>query len=302
MTPALSDGERSAQEAIEPLALSAPIARRMAERLCTVDPESGNSCSWYHGVWQDLRILRLVATPEHQAPFFLTAFARWKGRTEPLKVLICGAADYAILAQVARACEACEVAADITIVDVCETPLFLNRWYAEKFGLRIATVRCNALEEQPSGRFDVVCSHSFLGQFPGAERARLVGRWLEVLNPHGTAVAVNRVRINSAPGILRFSGQQAQDFRETVLHRARESHHLLQTTPEELATRAEAYIGKQYAFPVTEADVADLFEQAGFRIDCLAVISSAGPESIRVGGPAVPANAQHACVIATKAR
>jgi hypothetical protein len=301
MNAALSHEQRTRENVCEPLGVSAPIARAIAPRLCRTNPESGISCSWYHGFWQDLRILGLAATPEHQTDFFLGAFARWKGRAKPLKVLISGAADYAILARVAWACNACELAADVTVLDVCETPLFLNRWYAEKFGLCVSTVRCDLLEERPPGQFDVVCSHSFLGQFPEDQRARIVGRWRQFLNQEGAALTVNRIRASRDPEMLKFSPQQAQDFRETLLRRARESRELPQTTPEELVARAEAYIERQYAFAITRTDVEKLFESAGFRIDQLALVTSGGLERENAGALAVPANAQHACVIASKA-
>ena len=37
--------------------MSAPLALREARRLCLRDPENGEDCSWYHGIWQYLRLL-----------------------------------------------------------------------------------------------------------------------------------------------------------------------------------------------------------------------------------------------------
>ena len=55
------------------LALSAPLALERAPGLCRVDPQSGESCAWNHGLWQILRLLGLVLTPAHHAAFFRAA-------------------------------------------------------------------------------------------------------------------------------------------------------------------------------------------------------------------------------------
>jgi len=57
----------------EPLMFSAPVARQTASRLCRKDPISGEDCSWYHGLWQDLRLMGLAAAPAQQADFNVPA-------------------------------------------------------------------------------------------------------------------------------------------------------------------------------------------------------------------------------------
>jgi hypothetical protein len=59
---------------VEPLDQSAPLAQRLAAGLCRKDPETGADCSWYHGLWQDLRLMSRAASPEHQPQYFLEAF------------------------------------------------------------------------------------------------------------------------------------------------------------------------------------------------------------------------------------
>jgi hypothetical protein len=273
----------------------------MAAQLCAVDPESGTGCAWYHGVWQDLRVLGLASSPERQAGFFLKAFGRWRGRTGPLRILITGAADYGILAQLLRACTANAVTPAFTVVDACETPLYLNRWYAERQNLRIATIRCNLLNEAPAGHFDVVCSHSFIGLFPADQRTTIAARWRDLLDADGVVLAVNRVRETGTAPELKFSAEEAREFRQSLRERARESCVILQTTPEELAARAERYIERQYACPLSEADLAGLFESAGLRIGELSLMTGKAAREGAAGGPGVPGSTRHACIVAAKA-
>src|SRR5262245_58823293 len=67
------------------------------------------------------------------------------------RVLISGAADYAMLDFVHKTLHSRGVNADVTVTDLCETPLALNRWYAERCSCRVTTVCCGrvALSSPP---------------------------------------------------------------------------------------------------------------------------------------------------------
>ena len=86
----------------EPLRESAPLARRLAPVLCRRDPQSGESCAWYHGVWQDLRRLGLVTTARTNGAFFVETF-RELARAGHRRVLISACADQSLLAHLLHA-------------------------------------------------------------------------------------------------------------------------------------------------------------------------------------------------------
>jgi hypothetical protein len=284
----------------EPIALSAPLARRLAPRLCRKDPVSGEDCSWYHGLWQDLRAIGLAASPEHQADFFLSAFKRLAVRRRRLRLLISGAADYSILAHVLWACNEHGLEADVTVADRCETPLFLNNWYAQRAGQTIRAVREDIFEYRPEAPFDVICSHSFLGQFPPQRRTTLVEKWSQLLAPMGSVLAVNRVRPDGTPRNHRFSPDQARSFCATVERRIRESPSLPESEASEIFNRARIYVQRLHGYAISAAELAALFQQAGFRIDDLVSVVSSDSRNSDASGPAVPACAEHACLLATK--
>jgi hypothetical protein len=66
-----------------------------------------------------------------------------------------------------------------------------------------------------------------------------------------------------------------------------------------ILARAAIYVQRLSGYALTEEELATLFHQAGFRIDDCQIISS-GAQDARFNGPAIPANARHACLIASK--
>ena len=112
----------------EPLADSAPIARDFAGKFCLKNKQSGKDCSWYHGFWQELRLMGLATSPEHHSSFFPQAMEILRQGRKSLRILISGSADYSILAHMVHACRVSDIDPELTIVDSCETPLRLNNW------------------------------------------------------------------------------------------------------------------------------------------------------------------------------
>ncbi|MDP2241831.1 MAG: hypothetical protein Q8K18_16960 [Burkholderiales bacterium] len=284
----------------EPLTLSAPLARLTASRLCRKDPVSGEDCAWYHGLWQDLRLMGLAATPEHQADFFFGAFETLSQRYDRLRLLISGAADYSILAHVIWACKAHNLHADITVLDACDTPLFLNNWYADRVGHKINTIRVNIFDYRAPIPFDVVCGHSFLGQFAPHGRIEVVEKWRQILNPGGSVLIVNRIRETSAQHKVGFSQSQAATFRASVMQQSAELPAGLQPEPQEFARRVENYIQRLHVYALSADDIMSLFRTNNFRIDDFSLVSSGNIPDRNISGLAIPNNAEHACVIATK--
>ena len=278
------------------LARGAALARKLAPQRCRKNPATGESCDWYHGLWQDLRLLGLAATPEQQADFFQNSLARFLQR--PPRLLISGAADYSILAHVMSACSENQITADITVMDICETPLFFNRWYAEQMGCRIHTVQANILDHSFDASFDVIYSHSFLGLFPPAQRARLVQQWAHALKPGGAAISVNRVRPGPSGGEIKFSEAQGREFCDLIAAKLQD-HPLSESERTAILDRAKVYVERLVGYSLPPEELTALFQQAGFRTDEWQIIST-GARYGQSGGPAIPSHAQHACLIASK--
>ncbi len=285
----------------EPLGISAPLARQQAPALCHQDPESRQSCAWNHGLWQYLRLLGLITTPWHHAGFFRGAFARVAADCSAPRVLVSGTADYSMLAHVLAIFGERDITPAVTVIDRCETPLFLNRWYAERMSHHIKTCRSDILEFSSASAFDVVCSHSFLGQFDPAQRLQLLAKWRDLLRPGGRVVTVNRVRPAATATLVGFSDEQARAFGTAVLRKAEAMTEIVGVEPRQLAEEARIYAGKQKAYPVRSAEeIRALFEQAGFTVEQLKCTAVTAGESGGVSGPTTPGSADYACVIARR--
>jgi SAM-dependent methyltransferase len=178
-------------------------------------------------------------------------------------------------------------------MDQCETPLALNRWYAARAGLEIVTPRCDIFEYADKSGFDLICTHSFLSEFPPARRPALLARWRALLRPGGMAITVNRLRPAGGSAPYGFTAEQAVAFRSAVLANARSGPGW--PDPADLARDTELYIARRYAYAVrSREEVAALFENAGFRIAELSCDPVKTGVRQEVTGPTTPGGAQYA--------
>ncbi len=283
----------------EPLAESAPLARQLARSRCRTDPRTGANCAWFHGFWQYLRLLRLIATPEHHAAFYESALGAAARSSDAKRVLVAGTADYGMLAHVIAAFRRRGIEPEVTVSDVCETPLQLNEWFAARVGCPIETRRCDMLEYPAGPAFDVVCTHSFLGEFPPRQRLELARKWHELLRPGGVVVTVKRIRPDAGSEPIRFTADQARAFATRVREAAR-SVTLSGVTAEQLADDARTYAERSQTWPLkSRQEIAELFEQSSFRVDrldCSAVVSAASGAS----GPTALGGAEYVQIVATR--
>jgi SAM-dependent methyltransferase len=285
----------------EPLELSAPLARRIARESCRKDPATGESCAGVHGFWQYLRLMGLAAAPGDQAEFFGRAFRSVVGASGAPRVLVSGAADYSMLAHVLASFRERELEPAVTVVDACDTPLFFNRWYAERESAKVECTRCDILEYASATPFDAVCSHSFLVQFSPEQRIRLLAKWRELLRPGGKVITVTRLRSAAGEERAGFSTEQAQAFRDTVLRKAESMRELLQVDPAEMAREAEIYMRGQRPWPVrSREEIQKLFEEGGFQVDELSDAPQAGTGERTPDGPAVAGSGERVQIIATR--
>jgi hypothetical protein len=297
----MSSADTNAPQIEEPILQSAPLARRVAPELCRMDPATGENCSWYHGFWQYLRALGLITTPEHHSEFFREAFGAVAGASAHPRILVSGAADYSILAHVLWACRQHRAQPSITVIDMCETPLFLNRWYAERVGCDVATHRADVLEFEAPEAFHAICAHSFFGRFLPESRVSLAAAWHRLLKPGGAAIAVNRVRSGAARDRVGFSPEQARAFRDNVVNKALGMAGTLAAAPLELARQAEAYAARHRVYPVhSEEEIRAFFESGGLRVERLTQRAVSKAVDRGVGGPTTLEGAGYACVIGRK--
>lgn len=166
----------------------------------TPDVGDVESCDWYHGTWQLLRLLNMVAVPPWYA-FYKRALTSVLRRRPNANILIAAAADYGMLATLHEGIEAAGATPKITIYDICETPLLSCQWYAERHGLEVECVCDNILtsSEMPLATFDLIVTDEFLTVIGDEDKPAVVRRWKELLVPGGTVVTTVMVGDPTTP-------------------------------------------------------------------------------------------------------
>ena len=147
------------------------------------------ACDWYHGTWQFLRLLNMVAVPPWYG-FYNDALSAILRKKPKANVLISACADYGMLATLHQAIETAGTTPKITIYDICNTPLQACKWYANRYGLEIECHCDNIITSKsiPLGSFDLIVTDEFLTVLKSDYKPMITKRWLELLAPGGSVV------------------------------------------------------------------------------------------------------------------
>jgi 2-polyprenyl-3-methyl-5-hydroxy-6-metoxy-1,4-benzoquinol methylase len=168
------------------------------------------SCNWYHGTWQYLRLLDMVAVPRWYE-FYQAALSDALSRRPHAQVLISAAADYGMLATLHDAMEEAQATPRIQVYDICRTPLLSCQWYAERHGFTIECACANLLTgDLPKGAFDIIVTDEFLTVIKGEDKPIIVSRWQELLKPGGTLVTTAMIGGATTPELRQGYAERAR--------------------------------------------------------------------------------------------
>lgn len=205
--------DASAMALYEPLAVSAPLALDWSKSFCQParhqdrGPGTENGCDWYHGSWQMLRSLGLFHSIRSDDDFFLAKLQQ-EIEAGARRILVSGAADYALQARIMAVAGSNRETISLTVLDRCATPLKLNDWYAAQLGVKIETAQCDVLDYQSTEPFDLICTHSFLCFFDAISRQKLISNWQDMLRPGGAIMTAQRVRTADREAIICYDEAQ----------------------------------------------------------------------------------------------
>jgi SAM-dependent methyltransferase len=284
----------------EPLELSAPVARDLARRLCVRTGD--HSCDWYHGLWQYLRLMGLGKTMGGQSAFFLKSLRELAQGGGYARVLVSGTADYSSIAHVLSAFRRAGAVPRPTVVDRCETPLELSRWYAGREGSDVATAQFDILDYRQPGAFDIVLTNSFLGYFDHEQRERLFANFRELLRPGGKLMFTNRLRPGAGGAPVGFGINEAARFLATIDSALARHAGGWGADPAELKRWATLYSRRFRSYAIESADqVGDYLIRHGFATDLLdaGAAARAGTSPVATG-PTVADGSAYLRVIATR--
>jgi hypothetical protein len=262
------------------VAQTAPVAWQTAGTSCYRNPVTAETCAAYHRSWQYLLLLGIRNSTHPDTQFLLDTF-RMFARRGDRRILVSGSADYAMLAHILRAYELEGATPHVTVIDLCETPLVLNRWYADRAGTSIETLQSDAISYVASEPFDIVCTHSFIGWFSPEDRDRLVAAWAGNLRDGGHVITTRRIRrATSGNGKHAYDADELKRFEEKVRNAALGQRGRLGVDPEEIVDAAmdDARTRVRYTTCSSE-DLVALFERNGFEVIVANADESAAPSA-----------------------
>ncbi len=287
----------------EPVVETAVLARLAAPGLCHADPETGYDCASLHGNWQMFRLFDVVPTPQRNSGFFLDAFSKLAQDGDHERVFVSGTCDYSILAVLLHAYGNQNAPIDVTVSDLCETPLYLCKWYAKRMGQPIKTIASNILDCTADDPFDIVTTHSFLYNFSPEVRRQVVAKWHDLLRPGGRMITSARMSEHQAHQPMSWEPDQRKAFRQRIYEEARRWQGVLGLDPDEVADDADNYTSRPVVARYTlggKDDFVALFEGTGFRVEHLELVDWGGNMSDKETGPGTNRKATYAEIVAVK--
>lgn len=197
-----------------------------------------HTCDWYHGTWQLLRLLDMVAVPPWYE-FYNEALTRVLRANPEANVLISAAADYGMLATLHEAIVASGAAPTITLCDICPTPLLASQWYANRHGLTLECVCDDLLTSTalPAGAYDLIVTDELLTVLKAESKPQIVDRWKHFLRPDGVVVTTAMIGTPTTPDLRAKYAARAR----TLLDRHADNFSDVGATREELIERFERF-------------------------------------------------------------
>lgn len=251
----------------EPLAETAPLAWAEAPVHCHRDANTGDTCVWYHRVWQYLRLLGVISSIRTNTDFLIRSFHDYARTGGYRFALVSATADYSMLAHLKHAYAEANRPLDATVIDRCNTSLLLNRWYADRYDVSLTTTCGDVLEYVTDRPFDLICTHNFLGRFDLEPRRQLISRWHALLRPGGLVVTTQRIRPGSCERRVRYRDDEARELSQRVAAIAR-THSGLSVDPDELGLAVYQYAIRKGGYVIrTSREITELFTEQGFDVD-----------------------------------
>lgn len=252
----------------EPLMQSADMLFEAASVLCSHDHINADSCQWYHSIWQYLRLLDMVSTPSWHHDFYCRKLLSNIGYGGQAKVLISGTADYSMLAYVYHTAKGKSIRADVSVLDLCDTPIFACKWYANKLGKTIVPIKESIFLYQSHVAYDMICADAFLTRFTGMQLQSVLNKWHDLLRDDG--IIVTTVRIHDEQHICPAvpTEEAVQLFKTKAIERMEIWGRHINLSAEELGKKAENYARTMVSNCLgSKEHILDVIAQCGLKVD-----------------------------------
>jgi hypothetical protein len=182
------------------------------EKGITEEAHDEFSCDWYHGTWQYLRLLNMVAVPNWYL-FYNETLTKVLKEKPKANLFISACADYGMLAKVHEAIIESKSKPTITIYDICETPLKSCEWYADLFNLKIKIKKANIItDEIPEAPFDIIVTDEFLSVLKSEYKPMIIDKWKKIIKPDGYIITTAMIGKPTEKDNREFYANKAKQF------------------------------------------------------------------------------------------
>jgi hypothetical protein len=208
---------------------SAPLSETWSRTECCAKPKGGmeewakdqrlepDNCGWYHGTWQYLRLLDMVAVPHWHRQFYNETLGGILKQKPNANVLISAAADWGMLASLHEAMQIAGASPNIVLYDICPTPLKSSQWYAAKHKFSLKTRCANIITEHISeAPFDLIITDEFLSVLKSEYKPLIAKRWKELLKSGGSVVTVAMLGGETTPELRQGYAERARRLLEST--------------------------------------------------------------------------------------
>lgn len=216
---------------LEELQESALLMDEMAKEECFCKPVGGMEewakddggiqspeeicCDWYHGTWQYMRLLNMVAVPRWY-PFYREALSEVLRKKPDARVMISACADLGMLHTLHNAIEAVDAHPTIEIFDICNAPLKNSEWYAQRHNFTVHC-RCENIitADIEKSSFDLITTDEFLSVLQKPYKPLIMEKWKKILKPGGTLVTTAMIGGPTTPALREGYALRARNLFET---------------------------------------------------------------------------------------
>jgi hypothetical protein len=208
---------------------SAPLSEIWSRTECCAKPRGGmeewakdhslepDNCDWYHGTWQYLRLLDMVAVPHWHRQFYNENLGAILKQKPNANVLISAAADWGMLASLHEAVKIAGASPNIVLYDICRTPLKSAQWYADQHKFSLKTKCANIItSEITEAPFDLIVTDEFLSVLKAEYKPLIAKRWKELLKPGGSVVTVAMLGGETTPELRKGYADRARQLLESA--------------------------------------------------------------------------------------
>jgi len=226
-----------------------------------------HGCLDYHRVWGLLRLL-LPAKPlfgEDTIVQGVRSLSSGNGR-----ILLCGAADTAVLKLILEVGEAMDCAPMVDVIERCASACEVLRLHAARRGSKVNVIQGDfsdaAQLSLPSPTtYDLVIAHNILGLIPGEFRQAVCANWASLSARGSTLLLVQTLCASDVAWLDRNRPRDVDSALATLLNGLRSRDVSEQRTNDILTTAQRFWQATWRQSPaLTEASVKSLLSTAGF--------------------------------------